>query len=69
MTTLFTASVTAKGGRAGHVKSDDGVLDHSIVMPNQKKMARQEPILNSCLPPGMRHALGSFGTCRKGTRH
>ena len=37
MTTLFTASVTAKGGRAGHVKSDDGVLDHSIVMPNQKK--------------------------------
>lgn len=36
MTVLFTAKVTAKGGRSGHVKSDDGVLDYNIVMPNQK---------------------------------
>ncbi|MEC1301486.1 Ohr family peroxiredoxin, partial [Bacillus paralicheniformis] len=37
MTAIFTAKVTAKGGRSGHVKSDDGVLDHNIVMPNEKK--------------------------------
>ncbi|TWM25815.1 organic hydroperoxide resistance protein [Bacillus licheniformis] len=37
MTALFTAKVTAKGGRSGHVKSDDGGLDHNIVMPNEKK--------------------------------
>ncbi|WFA06635.1 organic hydroperoxide resistance protein [Bacillus sp. HSf4] len=37
MTTLFTAKVTAKGGRSGHVQSDDGVLDYNIVMPNEKK--------------------------------
>ncbi|OMI28569.1 Organic hydroperoxide resistance protein OhrA [Bacillus haynesii] len=37
MTALFTAKVTAKGGRSGHVQSDDGVLDHNIVMPNEKK--------------------------------
>lgn len=49
MTALFTAKVTAKGGRSGHVKSDDGVLDHNIVMPNEKKKANQGQILNSFL--------------------
>ncbi|XSD74586.1 Ohr family peroxiredoxin [Bacillus subtilis] len=34
---LFTAKVTARGGRAGHITSDDGVLDFDIVMPNAKK--------------------------------
>ncbi|MCY8485892.1 organic hydroperoxide resistance protein [Bacillus atrophaeus] len=37
MGSLFTAKVTAKGGRAGHIKSEDGVLDFNIVMPNAKK--------------------------------
>lgn len=37
MKPLFTAKVKAQHGRAGHVRSDDGVLDHNIVMPNAKK--------------------------------
>lgn len=56
MTALFTAKVTAKGGRSGHVTSDDGVLDHNIVMPNEKKKANQGQILNSSLRRDTRHA-------------
>ncbi|MFS0654403.1 organic hydroperoxide resistance protein [Bacillus sp. 179-C3.3 HS] len=37
MKPLFTAKVKAHHGREGHVRSDDGVLDHQIVMPNVKK--------------------------------
>lgn len=37
MKPLFTAKVKVQNGRAGHVRSDDGVLDHNIVMPNAKK--------------------------------
>jgi lipoyl-dependent peroxiredoxin len=34
--TLFTAQATAKGGRQGYVKSDNGILDHKLVMPKGK---------------------------------
>lgn len=30
---LFTSSATAKGGRRGHVKSNDGLIDLKVVMP------------------------------------
>ena len=40
MKPLFTAKVKAQHGRAGHVRSDDGVLDHNIVMPNAKERWR-----------------------------
>jgi len=33
MKTLYTTSVTAKGGRNGQVKSDNGVLDLEVRMP------------------------------------
>lgn len=33
MKTLYTTNVTAKGGRNGHVKSDNGVLDLEVRMP------------------------------------
>ena len=33
MEKLYTAKVTASGGRNGHVKSDDGVIDMEIKMP------------------------------------
>ncbi|HEX7063914.1 MAG TPA: organic hydroperoxide resistance protein [Bacillales bacterium] len=33
---LFTAHATAKGGRDGHVKSDDGLIDVDLVMPTEK---------------------------------
>jgi len=34
MKTIFEAKATNTGGRAGHVKSEDGVLDFDISMPN-----------------------------------
>ncbi|ALC80831.1 MULTISPECIES: organic hydroperoxide resistance protein [Bacillus] len=37
MAKIFTAKATAVGGRAGHIQSDDKVLDLDIVMPNEKK--------------------------------
>ncbi|KAB8137913.1 organic hydroperoxide resistance protein [Gracilibacillus oryzae] len=30
---LFTSKATAKGGREGHVKSDDGIIDVNLVNP------------------------------------
>jgi osmotically inducible protein OsmC len=33
MKTLYTAVATVHGGREGHVKSDDGVLDLDLKMP------------------------------------
>ena len=35
MKTLYTASATTAGGRAGHVKSDDGVLDLDLSLPKE----------------------------------
>jgi Ohr subfamily peroxiredoxin len=37
MANVFTAKAKAVGGRAGHIQSDDKVLDLNIVMPNEKK--------------------------------
>ncbi|STD02625.1 General stress protein 17o [Chryseobacterium carnipullorum] len=33
MKTLYTTKVTAQGGRNGHVKSENGVLDVEVRMP------------------------------------
>ena len=33
MKTLYTAKVTATGGRSGHVRSSDGVLDMAVALP------------------------------------
>ncbi len=33
MQAIYTAEVTAKGGREGHVKSSDGILDLSLKLP------------------------------------
>jgi len=33
MKTLYTAEVTATGGRSGHVKSSDGVIDIDVTVP------------------------------------
>ncbi|PYZ98292.1 Organic hydroperoxide resistance protein OhrA [Alteribacter lacisalsi] len=30
---MFTSKATAEGGREGHVKSANGVVDHNLVMP------------------------------------
>ena len=35
MDSLFTATVTAEGGRAGQVKSKDGILDLNLVSPKE----------------------------------
>ncbi|PKR77051.1 Organic hydroperoxide resistance protein OhrA [Halalkalibacillus sediminis] len=36
MSAIFTSKATAKGGRGGHVKSDNGVIDLNVVMPTEK---------------------------------
>lgn len=35
MDSLYTAVATAKGGRAGHVRSSDGVLDLALAYPKE----------------------------------
>ena len=32
---MFTAHATAQGGRNGHVKSDDGLIDLNLSMPGE----------------------------------
>ncbi len=34
---IFTSSATAKNGREGHVKSDDGLIDLNLVHPAENK--------------------------------
>lgn len=36
MKTIFESKATNRGGRSGHVQSEDGVLDFDISMPNSK---------------------------------
>ncbi|NAY90398.1 Ohr family peroxiredoxin [Muricauda sp. JGD-17] len=36
MKTIFESKATNTGGRSGHVKSEDGLLDFDISMPNSK---------------------------------
>jgi len=35
MRTLYTAEVTARGGRSGHVRSADGILDIDLRIPRE----------------------------------
>lgn len=35
MPVLYTATATAVGGRQGHIRSSDGVLDHSLALPKE----------------------------------
>lgn len=42
MKTLYTASATATGGRNGHVKSENGILDLQVRMPKALGGANDE---------------------------
>lgn len=55
---LFTSKATAVGGRAGHIKSEDGVLDFDIIMRMQKKTEKPAQTLNSSLRQDMLPASG-----------
>jgi lipoyl-dependent peroxiredoxin len=35
MQVLYTATATAFGGRQGHIRSSDGVLDHALALPKE----------------------------------
>ena len=35
MEPLYTATVTANGGREGHVKSEDGIIDLDVRQPKE----------------------------------
>lgn len=39
----YTTAATAKGGRAGHVRSDDGVLDLDTAQPGTSKEPKANP--------------------------
>ncbi|MCA1012373.1 organic hydroperoxide resistance protein [Halobacillus halophilus] len=40
---MFTAHATAQGGRNGHVKSDDGLIDQNLVMPGESDEKGSNP--------------------------
>jgi organic hydroperoxide reductase OsmC/OhrA len=57
MEKLYTGSVTAKGGRDGHVKSSDGIIDFEIRKPRELGGQGVLLILNSCLLLPGDHAI------------
>jgi len=59
MKKLYTAVVTAKGGRDGHIKSNDGVIDFDLKAP--KEMGGEDGYLN----PELLFA-GAWGGCYLG---
>ncbi|MGI8316472.1 organic hydroperoxide resistance protein [Halobacillus mangrovi] len=40
---MFTSSATAQGGRNGHVKSEDGLIDLNLVMPGESNEKGSNP--------------------------
>ncbi|SDJ68432.1 organic hydroperoxide resistance protein [Salimicrobium halophilum] len=40
---MFTAHATAQGGRNGHVKSDDGLIDLNLVQPGESNEKGSNP--------------------------
>jgi osmotically inducible protein OsmC len=59
MEKLYTAVVTAKGGRNGHIKSSDGVIDLELKVP--KAMGGEDGYAN----PELLFA-GAWGSCYLG---
>jgi osmotically inducible protein OsmC len=59
MEKLYTAVVTAKGGRDGHIKSDDGIIDMDLKAP--KAMGGEDGFPN----PELLFA-GAWGSCYLG---
>jgi osmotically inducible protein OsmC len=59
MEKLYTAIVTAKGGRDGHIKSDDGIIDMDLKAP--KAMGGEDGFPN----PELLFA-GAWGSCYLG---
>ncbi|MFD1850842.1 Ohr family peroxiredoxin [Oceanobacillus bengalensis] len=65
---LFTAHATAKGGRGGHVKSDDGLLDLDLVMPTEntdKKGTNPEQLFAAAYSSCFDGALNSVASNKK----
>lgn len=59
MEKLYTAVVTAKGGRDGHIKSEDGIIDLELRAP--KSMGGEDGFAN----PELLFA-GAWGSCYLG---
>lgn len=56
---LFTATVSAAGGREGKVTSSDGVLNLDVAMRErqEQKSSNMPQTLSSCLPQDIQPAL------------
>lgn len=69
MDKLYTASVTAQGGRDGHIKSSDGILDFELKKPKemdgQGGATNPEQLFAAAWGPCYLGALGSIAE-RKG---
>lgn len=64
MDKLYTASVTAQGGRDGHIKSSDGILDFELKRPKeldgQGGATNPEQLFAAAWGPCYLGALGSI---------
>lgn len=63
MDKLYTASVTAQGGRDGHIKSSDGILDFELKKPKEMQgqggATNPEQLFAAAWGPCYLGALGS----------
>lgn len=64
MEKLYTASVTAQGGRDGHIKSSDGILDFELKRPKELEgqggATNPEQLFAAAWGPCYLGALGSI---------
>ncbi|TKC10202.1 organic hydroperoxide resistance protein [Pedobacter polaris] len=64
MNKLYTASVTAQGGRDGHIKSSDGILDFELKRPKELEgqggATNPEQLFAAAWGPCYLGALGSI---------
>ena len=64
MDKLYTASVTAQGGRDGHIKSSDGILDFELKRPKELEgqggATNPEQLFAAAWGPCYLGALGSI---------
>lgn len=65
MDKIYTASVTAQGGRDGHIKSSDGILDFEVKKPKEMEgqggATNPEQLFAAAWGPCYLGALGSIG--------
>ena len=57
MTVLYQAAATAKGGRNGHVRSDNGILDLQVRMPKALGGANDDFANSACFDSALSRVI------------